>query len=457
MANANNQNPLTERQMEVLELVAQGVTNREIGHALDISEHTVRKHLQNIFEKLEVSSRTEATTLAYQRGWMALPTPESASNGPAELAVETQPDTAVNETATTVEQAVPAPTGVHVDRRVLAAAGIVATALIVALIWLVVTRQPTLPGPGPAPNSAGLDRWAQAPSLSEPRTGLALTTFNGHLYAIAGETAEGPTGLVERFDPEAGAWEALAVKPTPVRDVGATVLGGKIYVPGGCQADSSPTDKLEVYDPETDTWSERARMPQRVCAYAIATLEGRIHVFGGWNGNSYVSEAFTYDPDQDVWSSASPMPTARGYAGAAAIEGQIYVVGGYDGRRDLAVVEAYAPSSEGAGESPWTQHTALPNGRAGAGVVAVQSKLWIIGGGWDAGRESAVQYDVRTDSWTLFPNPTTERWRNMGVTVLDTRSETRIYAAGGLEDDAYVATTREYTALYNVILPLQQR
>ncbi len=442
MVETDNQNPLTERQMEVLKLVAQGVTNKEIGRALNISENTVRKHLQNIFEKLEVSSRTEATTLAYQRGWVTLPTSTPAPNA--------QP------VETVVEEAPAIGTGVQVGTRFLAATGVLGMALVAVMVWLLATRQPA-PPPGAAnisPND--LDRWAEAPSLSTPRTGLAATAFKGRLYAIAGEAPAGPTGRTELLDPNDDAWRRLADKPTPVRDVGAAVLGGKIFVPGGCLGDGTPTDVLEVYDPETDAWTARTPMPLSLCGYAIAALEGNLYVFGGWDGKGYVNSVLAYDPEQDVWSQASPMPTSRGYAGAAAIEGQIYVVGGYDGRRDLAAVEAYAPSDEGAGGKPWTKHKPLPEGRGGAGVVTVQSKLYIIGGGWDVGHETAIQYDVRSDTWTLFSNPTSGLWRNMGVAVLDTRSETRIYAVGGWAGD-FVAATRAYTALYNVTLPLQQR
>jgi DNA-binding NarL/FixJ family response regulator len=57
---------LTARQVEILRLVAAGMTNREIAEALIISDHTVRRHLQNIFAKLGVSSRAAATAFAYQ-------------------------------------------------------------------------------------------------------------------------------------------------------------------------------------------------------------------------------------------------------------------------------------------------------------------------------------------------------------------------------------------------------
>jgi DNA-binding NarL/FixJ family response regulator len=57
---------LTARELEVLTLVAAGHTNREIAAALVISPHTVRRHLQNIFRKLGVSSRAAATAFAFQ-------------------------------------------------------------------------------------------------------------------------------------------------------------------------------------------------------------------------------------------------------------------------------------------------------------------------------------------------------------------------------------------------------
>ena len=57
---------LTPRELEVLRLVAAGKTNREIAAQLVVSEHTVARHIQNIFTKLRVSSRTAATAFAFE-------------------------------------------------------------------------------------------------------------------------------------------------------------------------------------------------------------------------------------------------------------------------------------------------------------------------------------------------------------------------------------------------------
>src|SRR5438093_3610973 len=63
---------LTEREAEVLQLLADGKSNKEIGAKLFISEFTVKGHLRNIFTKLNVLSRTEAVTVASHRGLVQL-------------------------------------------------------------------------------------------------------------------------------------------------------------------------------------------------------------------------------------------------------------------------------------------------------------------------------------------------------------------------------------------------
>ena len=62
---AADRHGLTGRELQVLRLIAAGKSNREIADALFISEHTVARHVQNIFAKLAVSSRTAATAFAF--------------------------------------------------------------------------------------------------------------------------------------------------------------------------------------------------------------------------------------------------------------------------------------------------------------------------------------------------------------------------------------------------------
>lgn len=64
--------PLTDRESEVLGLVAKGLANKQIAVTLGISEHTVKFHVSSIYTKLNVTNRTEAVREGLRGGWVAL-------------------------------------------------------------------------------------------------------------------------------------------------------------------------------------------------------------------------------------------------------------------------------------------------------------------------------------------------------------------------------------------------
>ena len=72
LADRLNQSSLTPREVEVLSLVARGYRNKEIAHALFISEETVQGHMKHILAKLGVNDRTRAAVVAAQRGIIRL-------------------------------------------------------------------------------------------------------------------------------------------------------------------------------------------------------------------------------------------------------------------------------------------------------------------------------------------------------------------------------------------------
>ena len=67
-----SEHPLSSREHEVLTLAAHGLTNREIAYRLGVSDRTVQFHMNSVFNKTATSSRTEAATLALQRGWIVV-------------------------------------------------------------------------------------------------------------------------------------------------------------------------------------------------------------------------------------------------------------------------------------------------------------------------------------------------------------------------------------------------
>lgn len=73
--------PLTPREMEILELVVQGMSNRKIAYLLGISHQTVKNHMTAILRKLGAAGRTEAAVRALRRGWIPL---RKGQTGPTE-------------------------------------------------------------------------------------------------------------------------------------------------------------------------------------------------------------------------------------------------------------------------------------------------------------------------------------------------------------------------------------
>jgi DNA-binding NarL/FixJ family response regulator len=64
--------PLTDRELEILKKVSDGLTNQEIGYALGISAQTVKNHVTSILRKLAVNDRTQAVVTALKRGWLSI-------------------------------------------------------------------------------------------------------------------------------------------------------------------------------------------------------------------------------------------------------------------------------------------------------------------------------------------------------------------------------------------------
>jgi two-component system, NarL family, response regulator YdfI len=64
--------PLSNREIEVLRMLSEGLANKEIAYRLGISEHTVKFHVASLFQKLNASSRTEAVTLGVRQGLIML-------------------------------------------------------------------------------------------------------------------------------------------------------------------------------------------------------------------------------------------------------------------------------------------------------------------------------------------------------------------------------------------------
>ncbi len=426
---------LTDREIEILQLVATGMSNREIAQKLYISPNTVKVHVRNIFGKLGVASRTEATFYAIEHGIVAVPGQEEKDND-EDMAGEEEPSSVIPPT---------------ILRRYAWAA----IPLLIVLIIIFFLTQDNLFSNNPPTNSQPEfvnlpERWQSLAPLPEAKSNLAVESYGNSIYAMAGESSSGVSATVFRYSLEEGTWDTLQEKPTPVTDVKAVLIGEKFYLPGGRLSNNQPTNVLEIYDPRNDAWETGMELPQAVYAYAITAYEGQLFLFGGWDGERAMDVVYVYDTQSDVWREGTPMPTPRAYAGAAVISNTIFLVGGWDGEKALTANEAYFPSRDTPGDDPWASMAPLTEGQYACPVESVGEIIFLL---TQASDQSALvyQYIPQTDEWLrgneLHPIPIA---RYSGTTA----SQGFLYLVGGMLPDGVVADEiLRFQALYMIMLP----
>jgi len=434
---------LSEREIEILQLVATGITNRQVAHQLDISVNTVKVHLRNIFTKLGAESRTEATMIAVQEGWVVVEGADQAL--PAESALPTE-----------ISQ--PPPPPLPWTKRILLVCALLLVVSGIALTWPTQPQEGNDDGlpfnqpreqPRVVLSESGESRWQEHAQMPTRRAHLALAAVDGRIFAIAGQDPEDVTAAVEIYDPADDIWARGRDKPIPVTYVSGAAIGAEVYVPGGCDAAGTPMRTVEVYDTAADTWRQANPLPKPLCAYALATLGKKLYLFGGWDGRQYVADVYTCDPQTDTWDEATPMPIARGFAAAAPLNGRLYVVGGYDDEKELASCTIYEPETD-----QWRECAPLTVGRGGLGLVNLDENLYAIGGGgWSSYLGFNERYDPAEDAWNAIETPLIEAWRSPGVvTVEDT-----IHAIGGWSG-GYLSLNQSYDLLpFRVFIPVSQR
>lgn len=429
-------NSLSEREKETLRLVAQGLSNKEIAAALFISINTVKVHLRNIFEKIDVESRTGATLYAIEHGIIPSPGPEIIPEPRSEMPI----GPAVPEKRSWISK----------SWWILIPLSLV---LIIGLSLLLsnspIFSQPT-PTPGFVQGVATVQRWTELAPMSEARASLAAAAYDNAIYAIGGDTEKGVTGLVERYNPQTNSWKTLKAKKTAVSSVSAAVIGGEIYVPGGKLADGTATNVLEVYDPQRDTWQERTALPIPVYGYALASFEGRIYLFGGTDGEQVFDDVYIYDPQQDEWLPGSPMPTARAYAGAAEAGGKIYVIGGWDGEKALGVNEVYVPDRDGSGASAWSEEASMPEPQYGFGLQGIGEIIFLVGKSTTE-QYTLLQFLPQNGIWTFFyEKPPSVIVKSLSVVT----QQGFLYLLGGVDETGTpVSTHLRYQAVYTIVIP----
>ncbi len=425
--------PLSEREIEILQSVASGASNKEIAARLSISPNTVKVHIRNIFGKIGVQSRTEAALFAIQRGYVEVP-------GVVQPVIAEEVETDPAETGPLA----PAPA---VRPAWMAPALLVAALLVFTLVaWRLLAIAP--PVNQPVATQQTPLRWGALADLPSAIAGPAVAVYENEILVIGGEDAQGPTAAVARYDAASDRWTAGSAKPTAVADAQAAMIGGKIYVPGGRGTDGEPVRALEIYNPRTDDWETGAELPVARSGYALVALDGKLLLFGGWDGQRYSASVFEYTPEADRWSERAAMPTARGFAAAAVVAGRVFVVGGTANSGPLSVVEAYSPEADGAQDSGWAGRASMPVAGSYLNAAVVADTILVFGGP-EGTQTIRLSYSATEDAWAQLDAPINAAPARTGVAALGPL----VHLIGGRQSTTASPSHLTYQAIYVSFIP----
>jgi DNA-binding CsgD family transcriptional regulator/N-acetylneuraminic acid mutarotase len=482
--------PLTERELEVVKLVAAGASNKQIAASLFISENTVKVHLKNIFVKLEVENRARVAAIAQRNGWIdepalvgdapAAPVIDAtiASTG-ASVAATLDATKVIESTHQTLpEQPIELEPVVHAAepsrrvarpvvpvapnpqpqpplalwRRVLM--GVLATLALVGGVFA--TRinsnaaQPgviddDIPGVGQQESDSGSRRWFLRNPLPAPRTrSVAFGTPAGRIVLIGGAVERTVNGSVLIYEAARDAWRDAEAKPTPLRLAAGAQITDTIYMPGGLDANGAATASFEVFDSVAERWWRLPPMPRAVSAHIVAAAGERIYVFGGRGPDERLNrDGYMFDPARGTWFRIPGLPTPRAQAAAAVVNDRLYVIGGTDGVRELTTCEVLDIK-----RNVWAACKPMFIGRGGFSLANVAGGLYAIGGGVaNTFIPFNERYDPVADRWTRFEIPTSRVgvWKNTAVASLPTE----FYVMGGSTD---AGESRNETFVFEVLL-----
>jgi N-acetylneuraminic acid mutarotase len=327
--------------------------------------------------------------------------------------------------------------------------GVIVLMMVALLIGLLMNR-----GGPPPENLVDLeqlerDRWQELAPMPTARKGLAVATYDGKIYAIAGETADGVTNVVERYDPATDSWETLPPKPTAVTDVQAVVIGEKIYVPGGKTARGDTLSVFEVYDLIEGRWETRTSLPKSLSSYGLVSYQGELYIFGGWDGEEDSDNVLSFNPSSGEWKRLQPMLDPASSVGATVTSAGILLAGGNNGKQFLSSNILYHANNNEGAESH-VELEDIPEGVAGGGIGTIADIVHVMVGVENGEGCRFFKYFTYRDEWECHAISDSFTQSHFGMVEL----ENLIYIIGGEEDNNISSRNLSYIAIYSILIPV---
>lgn len=489
-----NEPLLSERELDIMRQVVTGASNREIAHSLDISHNTVKVHLRNIFEKLGVASRTEATLYVIKEGWVQVDSKGTGSNGasdttPSVLEMEDEEDAAdeafENETETdrnngmastkpvsehgeqplvmtvppveipaeplvipqrsgTVEvgtsDVLSMPHGMRTPAWLLPVLGIAIGVLLTLVVVLAFQTIQTDEVPVEPQFLQEPERWEQLTALPSPRSEVMAAKVGQDVLMVGGVIDESLTDEVWLLDNSSDSWQPRAAIPQPVRSAATTFFGGQFYVAGGINAEGAPVDLVQRYDPQGDTWSEMPVLPQAVARGGLVAFEGVLYYVGGTNGDEIQSTIYRLFPGGEQWEEVNPLPDPRADLAAVAVNDGILLLGGVnEEQRPVNDVLHYSPNSD----NPFREEMPLPAPDNQPRAVTLGSAVYLLG--IQGFLEQSPEQEWQAAGVPATPLP-------VGAALV--ASDPYILVIGGQRGDTAVDELWQYRAIYRSFIPI---
>ena len=436
--------------MDVARLLTTGASNGEIASELIISPHTVKVHLRNIYEKLEVSSRTEASMLLVSQGWIYVPGVEPGLEAAGVKPLSPEPLEASSGPLFRWQP-------LYLLCALLLSLGILVTPFFTrpAQSVLNLISDGTVLAVG-RPVIAEMPRWESRTPLATARSRLALVAINDtFLYAIGGESAQGqPLAEVDVYDLRTNEWASGVPLPMALANAATTSDATRILLAGGNRAGVETgevlSDQLLVFTLDSQLWSDWGRLPTPLAGASLQLAGDSLYLLGGWDGQAMRDEVWRIPADSSPgvaptdWQIVSRLPSARAFAGSAVIADDLYVVGGYDGRQELADAGVYS-SRLGA----WQALPDLAAPRGGVSLLYDGLALFAVGGGWSQPVDTIERFDPATGLWSNFPSPIQGEWRHLGGAA---STLGQLYLIGGWSG-SYLDVHLRYQSSFRTFFP----
>lgn len=369
---------LSEREQDILRLLASAKSNKEIALDLGISVNTVKVHVANIYQKINVSSRTEAALYAIKTNMIG--TSEVLDEKPVEGVLET-------------------PRSENTQKNRLKSGPKLMRVSFVALALLLITisvfriyqkKQTPVSFEGPY--------WQKLDPMPVARSRFGSINYGDEIYLISGETPNEITNRVDVYSSLNKTWQNALSKPTAVRNISAVVIEDKIYVAGGEDKFGHFTNKLEVFDPSTNSWVQKAPLPIALSSYSAVAYRGNLYLFGGLTPNGITNAVYKYYPQKDEWLLVSETPVKVSNAAIVEYHNQIFLFCGSAGTEFDSTIQVFNPGNEGSHDKAWSQSSELPSSFDWVNAHVLGDIIFLFGNN-RKGETELLQFSSAQSEW----------------------------------------------------------